>query len=1712
MVLSLCPVTAMAEGNMTYVLSYNDNGADSGNAPEQEYIDNNVCSITRGEQTTEYPSVAEALEAEYSESAEAPTVITMIADDAENFEIPEGRFVTLDLNGYVLTSTELEQTSTPIITNNGTLTLRDSDDEAATHTTHFFEVNEDNRWILTENTGNAKDISALSARPDVGDVISVSGGVITGSEYSTGALINYGYLTVNGGNFIGNAEPVNVTAGSNGMMTGGLISGNGSYVSVGGNLTMSGGKISFNTNPSYFGGGGVNISGTFTMSGNAEISFNEAEYGGGIYASAGEVLIVGNAKVINNIANEDGGGISAEENSTVTIQKDERGNEPLISGNETEGRGGGIHLAESAGYAYGGSITGNHADGEGGGVFVDVSSNFTVGEAKVTGNTSDTNGGGISVSDEKGGCFIEGTEITMADGTVKNIEDVQNGELIRTFDHETGAVSFEKVCHKFSGEGTRAAFTLSFTDDIELSIVGSHGLLEKESGKYVLIDSDNALSFVGHHFYNADMDCWEELLGVSCSGEQYSFYALYSGHHINAVANHMLSVTDDALFRVNVFDFDDDMKIDAEKKQQDIETYGLTAYEDFSDYTDEEEFYRFNNQYDHIAVCKGLTTAEEIIRLALNEMSAAEVQENTAKEIVTCRLTMPVMYSANDAILGESKSAPLTVCTGATITGNTVEDKPNNIYLAEDHYILIDGDVPEKISVGITTSNEPTDSAPVKITCNGTKDEVKYFSSDNRQYAVKINNNATETDTSDDYFELVIKPAHTHDMGTADTSDDITFEKEITAEAELKDLFANGGSGYLGSDIVLSETAKVAQFKEVSLCLNDHTVTLADEVSGSIIFADNHSTLLITDCGTTVRFFTDTDRDGAFETVHNSSFNVTGKTLGKDYIKTVGGVITGGKATYGGAIYADSYTNLTLDGINIVGSIAESNGGAVNSAYELTVKDCVIAGNLSTGNGGAIACAELSSVTGSKLSYNTAHKEGGAIYSMDSSATSITGTELIGNRVINESETESAAAGGAMSICHKNATITDCTINDNYVYSKYGIAQFAALAASTLTIKNTTVSDNTAEGKNAESIIQAGPVSMEDCTVSGNKLIGESSAKILIYLANGDSVIKSSAIKNNTAACTGKAVATAGIEADNVKVSTLTLEGDPVFSGNTFCDIYSINTLDMSKLGSVKDADGQTAKLAYYYKGKITQVFDMTLSTVVEKDLSSYLTAVNNEAYIVNKTAEGGSQVHMLSRILEQPAKANGNTFKLYTEDLKATDVTYQWYKLNGSYLTEEDNVITLVNGTWDGSAINGEYMGPKGGTMVKLTTEEEYLYMYDPDGVYYDIMAGKAEAVTGHSGVYKVTPDNKQITVKASKLLFSKTLVTESAVDGYTSSSLDADKTGQYRCIAKVKGTDIISNYVTVDHIHAWSYTLSADGRTVTAKCSDDCSYTGKDTTLTISASGTSYDGNTHGASFGEAKTLCGGTLPAISYQAKNADSTYGAASSDAPVNAGTYKASFTVGTGTAARTASVEYTISPKALSAAGFTVTTDPGSMVYTGKELKPAVTVKDGEKTLTEGTDYTVSYTGNVNAGSATVTVTGIGNYQNSTGGSFTVTKVNDNRITGSLSCADITNGRTPAPTGTTAAYGTVKYVYSADGNSWGTWDEVNSGVGIYHVKAVAAGNDNYNGAESDAVSFEVEAADEPDEPTNTLAAFLAKILAFYTAFISFFSKLGWAICT
>lgn len=60
-------------------------------------------------------------------------------------------------------------------------------------------------------------------------------------------------------------------------------------------------------------------------------------------------------------------------------------------------------------------------------------------------------------------------------------------------------------------------------------------------------------------------------------------------------------------------------------------------------------------------------------------------------------------------------------------------------------------------------------------------------------------------------------------------------------------------------------------------------------------------------------------------------------------------------------------------------------------------------------------------------------------------------------------------------------------------------------------------------------------------------------------------------------------------------------------------------------------------------------------------------------------------------------------------------------------------------------------------------------------------------------------------------------------------------------------------------------------------------------------------------------------------------------------------------------------------------GDAVTSSVANQIYTGKALTPGITVKYGNRTLVKNTDYTVKYSNNIECGTATITITGMGDY-------------------------------------------------------------------------------------------------------------------------------------
>ena len=167
---------------------------------------------------------------------------------------------------------------------------------------------------------------------------------------------------------------------------------------------------------------------------------------------------------------------------------------------------------------------------------------------------------------------------------------------------------------------------------------------------------------------------------------------------------------------------------------------------------------------------------------------------------------------------------------------------------------------------------------------------------------------------------------------------------------------------------------------------------------------------------------------------------------------------------------------------------------------------------------------------------------------------------------------------------------------------------------------------------------------------------------------------------------------------------------------------------------------------------------------------------------------------------------------------------------------------------------------------------------------------------------------------------------------------------------------------------------------------------------------------------------------------------------------------------------TATAQYSI--VAADANLFNITLGTSTFTFNGTELKPTVTVKDGEATLVENTDYTLAFTNNVNVGTATVTATGIGNYSGTKTATYTIQK------------ADITPTAPTAQTGlvyTTQPQALIaagqaeggEMQYSLDNETWSTNIPTGTEAKEYTVyyKVVADANHNDVAAQNFKVTIE-----------------------------------------
>lgn len=179
--------------------------------------------------------------------------------------------------------------------------------------------------------------------------------------------------------------------------------------------------------------------------------------------------------------------------------------------------------------------------------------------------------------------------------------------------------------------------------------------------------------------------------------------------------------------------------------------------------------------------------------------------------------------------------------------------------------------------------------------------------------------------------------------------------------------------------------------------------------------------------------------------------------------------------------------------------------------------------------------------------------------------------------------------------------------------------------------------------------------------------------------------------------------------------------------------------------------------------------------------------------------------------------------------------------------------------------------------------------------------------------------------------------------------------------------------------------------------------------------------------------------------------------------VNAGTGTITIT-GKGIYGGSVKKTFTIKRLGISA---TAVSGTGNKVYTGSAIKPVPAVKVGGRPLKNGTDFTVSYKNNTEPGTATLSVTGKGNYSGSVSKTFKITAraINDVEVT----VPDTVFTGVQVRPDVVVSYGNYQFINNSD-YTLSFKDNVNIGT----ASVVVTGKNHLSGSRT--VTFPIEKAD------------------------------------
>lgn len=220
----------------------------------------------------------------------------------------------------------------------------------------------------------------------------------------------------------------------------------------------------------------------------------------------------------------------------------------------------------------------------------------------------------ITPTGESSSCVALDTLITMADGSQKLVEDITIGDLVLTWNFFTGTYEVKPVIAlEILRDRIVDVITVVLENGQTIDIISYQSFFDYDSKEYFLIDNKNYLSSIGRNIAIISNDglSYSTIIDIIVTTTTTTTFEIITANNYNFIGNGILTV-EPFIFNFNFFTVNENNTYDSEEVINDVNTYGLFAYEEFQEYMTLDEFNAFNGQYFKIAIAKGLTSLERI--------------------------------------------------------------------------------------------------------------------------------------------------------------------------------------------------------------------------------------------------------------------------------------------------------------------------------------------------------------------------------------------------------------------------------------------------------------------------------------------------------------------------------------------------------------------------------------------------------------------------------------------------------------------------------------------------------------------------------------------------------------------------------------------------------------------------------------------------------------------------------------------------------------------------------------------------------------------------------------------------------------------------------------------------------------------------------------------------------------------------------------------